>query len=565
MTMMKMLVNASIATKSLVSSSISALAVVAVVGMFWWSYAVVGKAIELKNAGVALMSSARDTRIEFSRAHGLLYRAINLKSQSVEVKIVGASKNEALQAMGQAKKIMAGAAGGGLPIEPRLIEETRQALDNYIKAAQLPADSVEEDAFNATMFMNDAEQKFGLAEKAISRFVDAAVAANDAVTKEATATTSNIMLVIGVAAIAVIAASLGIGVFFSRLISVPIRNMTAAMRRLAVGDLDSALPAADRADEVGEMAKALLVFRDNAVEARRLAAVQDEEQAAKTARSQRLEGRMQSFEEKIGGVVANLSDAAGQIAQAAGTVTRAADEAGDRSVAVASASEEASTNVQTVASAAEELAVSINEISRQVQQSAEIAHQAVDGANRSSSIIADLAQGVQEIGKVVELINAIASQTNLLALNATIEAARAGEAGRGFAVVASEVKSLATQTAKATDEIARQIDGIQRSSGGAVAAIDEIARIIGQIHQVSTGIASAVEQQGAATKEIARNVQQAASGTQEVSSNIGGVSAAVLESSSVADQVRTAAEHLSQQSAILEREVDQFLADVKVA
>jgi methyl-accepting chemotaxis protein len=562
---MRLLNNASIATKSLVSSSISALAVVAVIGMFWWSYAVVEKANGLKNAGVVLMSSARDTRIEFSRAHALLYRAINLKSQNVEVKIVGASKNEALQAMGQAKRTMAGAIAGGLPIDPRLIDETRQALDNYVKAAQLPADSVEEDAFNATMFMTDAEQKFGLAEKAIARFVDAAVAADDTVTKQASATMSYIIMVIGVAAIAVIVASLGIGVFFSRLISVPIRNMTAAMRKLAVGDLESALPAADRADEVGEMAKALLVFRDNAVEARRLAAVQDEAQAAKAARSQRLEGRMQSFEEKIGGVVSNLGDAAGQIARAAGTVTKAAGEAGDRSVAVASASEEASTNVQTVASAAEELAASINEISRQVQQSAEIAHQAVDGANRSSSIIADLAQGVQEIGKVVELINAIASQTNLLALNATIEAARAGEAGRGFAVVASEVKSLATQTAKATDEIARQIDGIQRSSGGAVAAIDEIARIIGQIHQVSTGIASAVEQQGAATKEIARNVQQAASGTQEVSSNIGGVSAAVLESSSVAGQVRSAAEHLSQQSAILEREVGQFLADVKVA
>jgi methyl-accepting chemotaxis protein len=182
--------------------------------------------------------------------------------------------------------------------------------------------------------------------------------------------------------------------------------------------------------------------------------------------------------------------------RAAGTVTRATDEAGDRSVAVASASEEASTNVQTVASAAVKLTASINEISRQLQQSAQIAQQAVEGANRSSSIIADLAQGVQEIGKVVELINGIASQTNLLALNATIEAARAGEAGKGFAVVAPEVKSPGYPDRQTTNDIARQIDAIQRPSGGAVAAIDEIARIIGQIDQAATGIASAVEEEG---------------------------------------------------------------------
>lgn len=562
---MRLLNNASIATKSLVSSSISALAVVMIVGMFWWSYTVVQTANEIKNAGVALMGAARDTRIEFSRAHALLYRAISLKSQSVEVKIVGATKDEALQAMVQAERIMAGATAGGLPIDPRLIEETRQSLDDYIRAAKLPADSVEEDAFNATMFMTDAEQKFGLAEKAIARFVAAAVAADDTVTKQTSATMKNILLVIGVAALAVIIVSLSIGVFFSRLISVPIRNMTAAMRGLAAGDLDSTLPAADRADEVGDMAKALLVFRDNAAEAQRLAAAQAEAQAAKAARSQRLEGLMHSFEDKVGSVVSSLSNAAGEMTRAASTVTRATDEAGDRSVAVASASEEASTNVQTVASAAEELTASINEISRQVQQSAQIAQRAVEGANRSSSIIADLAQGVQEIGKVVELINGIASQTNLLALNATIEAARAGEAGKGFAVVASEVKSLATQTGKATDDIARQIDAIQRKSSDAVVAIDEIARIISQIDQVATSIASAVEEQGAATKEIACNVQQAASGTHEVSSNINGVSAAVLESSSVAEHVRKAAEHLSQQSEILEREVGQFLAGVKAA
>jgi methyl-accepting chemotaxis protein len=373
------------------------------------------------------------------------------------------------------------------------------------------------------------------------------------------------LLVTGIAAFAAIIFSVGIGILFSRLISLPIKEMTAGMRRLAAGDLDTALPTMDREDEVGAMAKALVVFRDNAVAASLLAGEQAEAQAGKAARSQRLDGLMHGFEDKVSIVASNLANAAGEMMRAAVTVTKATDQASDRSIAVASASEEASANVQTVAAAAEELSNSIREISKQVQQAAQTAQHAVKGANHSSTIIAELARGVQKIGEVVELISGIASQTNLLALNATIEAARAGEAGRGFAVVASEVKSLATQTAKATDDIARQIEAIQHSSGDAVTAIDEIARVIGEMDQVAAGIAAAVEEQGAATRAIACSVQQAATGTHDVSSNIHGVSTAVTESAEVAEQVRKAAEDLAVQSEILQREVGEFLSSVRAA
>ena len=562
---MKLLVNASITAKSLIASSLSAVAVLGMVGLFLSVYGSFERSSGLKDAAVALMSEARDTRTEFSRAHAALYRAISLKSQNVEVAIVRVSKEEALRSVAQARQTIAGLKPAGLPLDPALIDKARTALDAYANAAKQATDVVEEDAFTATMFMTDVEEKFGIADRDVAAFVKAAVAAHDAVQAQASATLRAGLVTTITGAALVIALSLGAAAFFSRLISAPIKAMTAAMGRLAAGALDTELPAADRRDEVGAMAKALVVFRDNAAEARRLAAAQVAEQEAKAAHAQRLEILLRGFEGKIGGVVEQLATAAAEMTRAAGTMTSATDQASERSDAVAAASEETSANVQTVATAAEELAASISEISRQVQQSAEVAQRAVRDAHGTSAVVGTLAQGVNKIGEVVELISGIASQTNLLALNATIEAARAGEAGKGFAVVASEVKGLATQTAKATEDITAQIAGIQAATKDAVAAIEAVARTIGEINEVAASIASAVEEQGAATSEIARNVQQAAAGTQNVSSNITGVSGAVTDSRKVATQVRQAADALSRQSDVLKQEVGSFLAGIEAA
>ena len=269
--------------------------------------------------------------------------------------------------------------------------------------------------------------------------------------------------------------------------------------------------------------------------------------------------------EKVKNVVDVVAAASTELDSTARGMTGTAEEASTRSATVASASEEASTNVQTVAGAAEELASSVQEIGRQVAQSSQIAGRAVAEATRTNETVQSLAEAAGRIGDVVSLITDIASQTNLLALNATIEAARAGEAGKGFAVVASEVKALATQTAKATEDIGTQITAIQDVTSSAVEAIASIQSTIDEISTISTAIASAVDQQGSATQEIARNVQEAAAGTQEVSSNISGVSSSVSETGASAQEVMSAAGQLSEHAVQLRNDVEDFLRQLNAA
>jgi methyl-accepting chemotaxis protein len=350
-----------------------------------------------------------------------------------------------------------------------------------------------------------------------------------------------------------------------RSITRPVLAMTGTMQTLAGGNMAVPVPALERGDEVGGMARAVQVFKDNMIRADQLAAEQLREQEAKTTRAQRLDGLMRSFEGSVGELVDMLSAASTELHATAQSMSGSAGVATKQAQAVSSAALTASANVQTVAAAAEELTASIGEITRQVAQSTQVASRAAADAHRTDQTVRALAEGAQRIGEVVHMINGIASQTNLLALNATIEAARAGEAGKGFAVVASEVKTLASQTAKATEEISSQIGQIQAATHEAVLAIEGIAGTISEVNQIAAAIAAAVEEQGAATQEIARNVQQAASGTQDVTRNIGAVSTAAGETGQAAGDVLQAAGELSRQSERLGAEVKTFLDGVKAA
>jgi methyl-accepting chemotaxis protein len=348
-------------------------------------------------------------------------------------------------------------------------------------------------------------------------------------------------------------------------VSRPISRMAGVMRRLAQHDTAVAIFGRDRSDEIGAMADAMQVFKQNMLEGDALAAMRSAEQAVKEQHTLRLTELLEEFEKRLAGTVATVATAAQALTVTAESMSSSAVETNQQASTVATASEAASSGVQTVAAAAEELSVSIAEISRQVTQSARIAEKAVDDARRTDTIVHALAEGAQKIGQVVSLISDIAGRTNLLALNATIEAARAGEAGKGFAVVASEVKSLASQTARATEDIGAQITQLQGSTQEAVEAIRGITGVIQEMGAIATTIAAAVEQQGAATAEIARTTEHTAGSTRDVSLSIAAVTLAARSTGSAAAQVLTEAGGLANQAEVLRGEVDTFVAAVQAA
>ncbi len=360
---------------------------------------------------------------------------------------------------------------------------------------------------------------------------------------------------------------LGIGLAFWSMGAVrPLRTLAEAMRKLAQGDLSVAIPGTDRGDEVGEMAGAVQVFKDNAAEVERLTAEQEAAKARAAAdRAAAMRDLADRFERSVSAVVDALGTAARDLNIDARSMTAAADSTNQQTQNAVAAVEQTAANVHSVAAAAEELSASIREISRQVSQSTTIAGQAVSQAEKTSRSVSGLAVAAQRIGEIVQIIESIASQTNLLALNATIEAARAGEAGKGFAVVAAEVKALANQTAQATQEIQAQVGQIQSATSETVTEIGAIGTVIGQINEITTTIAAAIEEQGAATGEISRNVQQAASGTEEASKAVTTVSAVAAETGSSAAHVLSAAANLASQSDKLKLEVEGFVQSVRTA
>lgn len=342
-----------------------------------------------------------------------------------------------------------------------------------------------------------------------------------------------------------------------------ISNMTKAMQTLAGGNSSVKIPAQNRKNEIGDMAHATNIFKENMIENERMSEEQRIAREKRENRATKLEKLTSSFGENVSRVLSNVTESAAGMEVTARTMTATAEQTANQAQIVATAAEEATNNVQTVASASEELSSSIQEISRQVSQSTNIANTAVAEVSNTNQKVNGLAKAANKIGEVVEMITDIADQTNLLALNATIEAARAGEAGKGFAVVASEVKNLANQTAKATEEISTQISNVQGATQDAVVAIGNIGNTINQLNEISSAIAAAVEEQGAATQEIARNVEQAASGTTEVSATILEVTEATKLTDSSSNEVLVAASGMSSEADSLKKQVETFLSEIK--
>jgi len=373
----------------------------------------------------------------------------------------------------------------------------------------------------------------------------------------------NIVIDIGLFLIGAVAGLLSLYIVLFR-VTGPLGGMTGAMSRLAAGNIEISIPWAHRRDEIGEMGRALRVFRENAIEKARLQLEQEEkDESARREKRRDMMKLARRFEIEVKVVVDSVREEVEGMRDAATSMTRTAEEGTDQAGVVAAASREASANVATVATAAEQLSASIAEIGRQAEQSADIAGRAVDHAKNTDATVQRLSVAAGRIGEFVDLINEIAGQTNLLALNATIEAARAGEAGKGFAVVAQEGKNLANQTAKATEDISAQIASIQGETSSAVADIRGIRDIIGEINDISMTIATAVEEQGASTREIARNVQQAAKGTGEVDAKIELVSTAAGETGAAARQVVSATSSLAGKADELSREVERFLTEIR--
>ncbi|MGE4280007.1 MAG: methyl-accepting chemotaxis protein [Magnetospirillum sp.] len=460
--------------------------------------------------------------------------------------------------------------------QTRLLTDIQQAYSAYEQSLRKTLDTTRSHSADATMDNNRkviSEQVTQSRDNArrlrdtVNEYVTYTNDKGDQIQAQAAQQASTLTATMITTAVVGIVIGLVVGIVVSRKgIVTPIRNIVSCLKDLANGHLDIDIFGGSRKDEIGDIARTALVFRDNAREAERLRseATANEERMA-TERKQTMLNLADSFENRVKDLIVSVSSAATELQATSQQLSATAEETSRQAGAVSAASEQTSANLQTVAAATEELSASVDEITRQIGTAAQRTREVAADAQATDTAVAQLSRTAQRIGDVVKLINDIASQTNLLALNATIEAARAGDAGKGFAVVAHEVKSLANQTASATGEIGSQISTIQTAMQKAVAAVSKIVSGIGEVDGITTTIASSAEEQSASTSEIARNVTEAASGAQEVSGNVVGVMRAAEETGSASSVVLESASQLARQASDLSREVDSFLAEVRAA
>ena len=524
----------------------------------------VAKIIETSVDGNALLA---DAQIGVQSINGGLYRVLALQ----------AAKTPGLDADGELKKL-----GGRIDLVVAKLTQYRDRfatpeqkpqvgkliddIQKYKGAVDWVSQMLEIDFNSAVSFLAPFDQNFQSLTDTIAYMVEAGGKAshdNAATATSAASATGQSFLWTTIIAVAAVVAS---AAFIGRATSASIRRIASATRRLADGETDIDISALARRDELGAIVTSLDVFAANLTKVAALQQEQEEQKRRAEAESRAaLLDLASAFEGSVRGVVAAVAASAGEVQVSASALRETAEHTSQEAVPVAEAADAASATVQSVASASQQLSMSIREISQQVAKSSTVAGQAVQEAERTNQTVRVLADSAQKIGDVVKLISAIASQTNLLALNATIEAARAGDAGKGFAVVASEVKSLATQTGQATEEIRVQIAAIQQATGTAVTAISGIGQTIGTINDIATSIAAAVEQQGAATEEIARSVDQVAQNTGAVSEGIAAVNRGAGDTDRSAEHLLGAAVDLSRQSDTLRQEVDSFLAGIRNA